>query len=412
MLFQQVRPRVLVSGMGVSRARVDPDRVTKRVLEPASAPRQRGEQRGEQGESADAERLAELTEREAVTRGLIAGSPFAMIAMDADGRLMEFNAAAEELSGYRRDDVLGKQVPELLVPERERAEFLKHVETLLNAGGQGEFTGRMRVPLLRADGTERVAELIPVQVTVKGKTTFWGILRDLGEGERLNEQRAQFLAIVSHELRTPLTSIVSFSELMRSEAEGLTPEGRHFLDIIERNADRLLRLVGDLLMLDRLEAGALPLDLDLVSIPGLVTEAVANASPGAAKQGITVLLDVGSGPPVQGDSRRLLQVFDNLIGNAVKFSHVGGQVRVVAACDGTAWRIDVTDAGIGIPPEDVARLFGPFVRGTNARMAGLPGTGLGLSIVKVLVEMHGGHVDVDSVLDEGSTFSVSIPVPT
>jgi PAS domain S-box-containing protein len=347
-----------------------------------------------------------------MTRALITGSPFAILAMDAECRLTEFNPAAEELTGYRSDAVLGKEVPDLLVPERERARFLAHVKTFLDTGDAGEFTGRMRVPLLRADGAERVAELIPVQVTVGGKTTFWGILRDLTETERLNEQRAQFLAIVSHELRTPLTSIVSFSELIRGEAEGLTPEGRHFLDIIERNADRLLRLVGDLLMLDRLEAGALPLDLDLVSVSGLVTEAVANASPGAAKQGITILLKAGVGPPVEGDSRRLLQVFDNLIGNAVKFSHLDGQIRVAASCDGDTWRIDVSDTGIGIPPEDVARLFGPFVRGSNARTAGLPGTGLGLSIVRVLVEMHGGHVDVDSVLNEGSTFSVFLPVAT
>jgi PAS domain S-box-containing protein len=357
-----------------------------------------------------AERLAELTEREAVTRALIAGSPFAIVAMDADCRLTEFNAAAEELSGYRRDKVLGKEMPDLLVPTRERGRLKAHVMTFLDTGDLGEFTGRLRVPLLRADGTERVVELIPVPVTVNGKTTFWGILRDLTEVERLDEQRAQFLAIVSHELRTPLTSIVSFSELIRGEAEGLTPEGRHFLDIIERNADRLLRLVGDLLMLDRLEAGALPLDLDRVSVSGLITEAVANATPGAAKQGITILLDADVGPPVEGDSRRLLQAFDNLIGNAVKFSHLDGQVRVVASCDGATWRIDVSDTGIGVPPEDVARLFGPFVRGSNARTAGLPGTGLGLSIVKVLLEMHGGHVEVDSVLDEGTTFSVFLPV--
>ena len=393
--------------MGVSRARADPDRVTKRGAAPASIISQ--SRKGSRPATA-AERLAELTEREAVTDALIAGSPFAILAMDADCRLTEFNAAAEELSGYQRDKVLGKEMPDLLVPARERARLEAHITTFLDTGDPGEFAGRLRVPLLRADGTERVVELIPVQVTVSGKTTFWGILRDLTEVERLDEQRAQFLAIVSHELRTPLTSIVSFSELIRGEAEGLTPEGRHFLDIIERNADRLLRLVGDLLMLDRLEAGALPLDLDLVSVSGLITEAVANATPGAAKQGITILLDAGVGPPVEGDSRRLLQAFDNLIGNAVKFSHLDGQIRVVASCDGAIWRINVSDTGIGIPAEDLARLFGPFVRGSNARTAGLPGTGLGLSIVKVLVEMHGGHVDVESVLDEGTTFSVFLPV--
>jgi len=102
-------------------------------------------------------------------------------------------------------------------------------------------------------------------------------------------------------------------------------------------------------------------------------------------------------------------VLDNLIANAVKFSHRSSQVLVTAAYDGGRWRIDVTDAGIGIPPGEAGQLFHRFVRASNARTAGLPGTGLGLSIVKVLVEMHGGHVEVDSTIGVGSTFSVSLP---
>jgi signal transduction histidine kinase len=239
--------------------------------------------------------------------------------------------------------------------------------------------------------------------------------RQLAEqNERLrsaDEARKQFLAIVSHELRTPLTSIVSFSELIRSEAGGLTPEGLSFLDIIERNADRLHRLVGDLLMLDRLEAGALPLDLAPVDVAELAAEAVRSASAGAATQGITIELAAGSGPAVRGDARRLAQVLDNLIANAVKFSHRNTSVRVTAAWDGQGrWRIDVADAGIGIPAAEAGQLFSRFVRASNARTAGLPGTGLGLSIVKVLVEMHGGQVEVDSALGRGSTFSVYLPV--
>jgi len=214
---------------------------------------------------------------------------------------------------------------------------------------------------------------------------------------------------VSHELRTPLTSILSFSELIRGEADGLTPEGVRFLDIIERNADRLHRLVGDLLMLDRLDAGALPLDLAPVSVAELTGEAVGSAAPGAAKQGVTIGVTAGAGPLVQGDLRRLMQVFDNLIANAIKFSHRNGHVHVTATFDGGSWRIDVADDGIGIPPEEVGQLFTRFVRASNARTAGLPGTGLGLSIVKVLVEMHGGHVEAASTLGHGSIFSVYLP---
>ena len=225
-----------------------------------------------------------------------------------------------------------------------------------------------------------------------------------------DEQRAQFLAVVSHEMRTPLTSIISFSELLRGESAGLSPDGLRFLSIIERNADRLLRLIDDLLMLNRLEAGGLPLELTEVSLPALAGEAVKNAVPLAAKSRVSVHLDAGAGPPVPADARRLGQVLDNLIGNAVKFSHVGGLVLVRVRYGRGTWRLDVQDSGIGIPPDEAAVLFGPFVRGSNARIAGLPGTGLGLAIVKSLVEMHGGNVKVDSVLDEGTTFSVFLPV--
>jgi len=164
-------------------------------------------------------------------------------------------------------------------------------------------------------------------------------------------------------------------------------------------------------MLDRLEAGALPLDLAPVSIPDLAAEAVRSAAPAAAKQGIAIDVSTGEGTPVLADHRRLMQVLDNLIANAVKFSHRNRRVLVTAGYDGRRWRIDVTDTGIGIPPEEAGQLFSRFVRASNARTAGLPGTGLGLSIVKVLTEMHGGHVAVASTLGRGSTFSVYLPGP-
>ena len=516
--------------------------------------------------------LAQLAERQTLTRALITGAPIAILAFDAGGRVIEFNPAAEKLYGFRRDEVLGQAMADFLIPERHRPRFLDHIRTFVETGDPEEFTGQMRIGALRADGTERTVELTPVQITVGGATVFTGFLRDLTEIERshaaladqterlncliataipgvlitdergrithvsrsfgamfglddppalvgtsaravvrrincvfadpagfvrrvwqvlrarqpmsgeqiqcadgrtvecdywpilvdgrfrgdlwltwdmsdrkeleqqrmaaleaelaarqlaeqaqrqltaqnerlqrIDEARNQFLAIVSHELRTPLTSIVSFIELIRGEAGALTPEGLSFLDIIERNADRLHRLIGDLLMLDRVEAGALPLDLATVSIADLVTEAVRAATPGAAKQGVTFELSAFPGPPVTGDSRRLMQVLDNLIANAVKFSHRNGLVRVGAACDQGSWRIDVADSGIGIPPEEADQLFSRFVRGSNARTAGLPGSGLGLSIVKVLTEMHGGQVEVRSVLGRGSTFSVFLP---
>jgi signal transduction histidine kinase len=301
----------------------------------------------------------------------------------------------------------------------EPAEFLRRTAGILRA--RKPTSGDQ---IMAADGRTIECDYWPVLVEGRYRGDVWLLwdMSDRAEVARqheeqnsllreLDEARNQFVAMVSHELRTPLTSIVSFSELIRGEAEGLTPDGRRFLDVIERNADRLLRLIGDLLLLSRLEAGAVPLDVARVSIPDLVTEAVRAASTASAtvSQGISVEISTGTGPPASADSRRLLQVLDNLIGNAVKFSHRNGHVHVTAAYDGRNWRVDVTDSGIGIPPGEAARLFGRFVRASNARTAGLPGTGLGLSIVKQIVEMHGGHVELDTALDRGTTFSVYLP---
>src|ERR1700733_10695420 len=137
----------------------------------------------------------------------------------------------------------------------------------------------------------------------------------------LDDKRAQFIAVVSHELRTPLTSIVSFSELLRGEAEGLSADGIRFLEIIERNADRLFTLIDDLLMLNRLEAGGLPLELTDCLISGLAAEAVRNAQPLAAKVGGPIPLDAGDGPLLPADPRRLRQVLAHPTSNAAQFSN-------------------------------------------------------------------------------------------
>ena len=188
------------------------------------------------------------------------------------------------------------------------------------------------------------------------------------------------------------------------------PDTVSALAVIQRNAERLLRLVGDLLLLSRLEAGGIPLDLAPVSVSDLIGEAIRSASATASERDITVQASVADGPPIQADLLRLQQVLDNLLSNAIKFSSPEGRVRVEASHDGQTWRIDVMDDGIGIPADDLGRLFGRFVRASNARMAGLPGTGLGLSVVKAITELHGGRVEVRSTVGHGTTFSVYLPV--
>jgi signal transduction histidine kinase len=213
---------------------------------------------------------------------------------------------------------------------------------------------------------------------------------------------------VSHELRSPLTSIVSYAELIRDEAR-LSPTAARFLDVISRNAERITKLVGDLLLLSRIEAGMIPLELAQLSVAEVMTEAVQAATPGAVQQGVTLDGSAPRGPPVLADRARLVQVIDNLIANAVKFTDEGGQVQVTASAAGREWRIDVQDSGIGIPPDEIARLFDRFFRASNATTAGRPGSGLGLSIVKEVAELHGGRVEVSSTLGAGTTVSLFLP---
>jgi PAS domain S-box-containing protein len=228
------------------------------------------------------------------------------------------------------------------------------------------------------------------------------------ELRELDELKTRFLGTVSHELRSPLTSIVSYAELIREEDQ-LSPTTARFLDVISRNAERITKLVGDLLLLSQIEAGVIPLELTQLSVAEVVTEAVQAASPGAAQQGVTLAGSAPPGRPVLADRARLVQVIDNLIANAVKFTGEGGQVQVSAATAGPEWRIDVQDSGIGVPPDEIGRLFDRFFRASNATAAGRPGSGLGLSIVKEVAELHGGRVEVSSSLGAGTTVSLFLP---
>ncbi len=226
----------------------------------------------------------------------------------------------------------------------------------------------------------------------------------------LNETRVRYLATVSHELRTPLTSIVSFSDLIRSEADKLGSDAGEYLDIVQRNAERLLRVVGDLLDLSSLEEGVARLDLAPVSVPMLARESVRTGWSIAAVDGIHLDIDAVEGPEVRADGGRMQQVLDNLISNAVKFSASGDRVEVKATHDDREWRIDVTDTGIGIPAAELSRLFDRFFRASNARESEVPGTGLGLPTAKAITELHGGRIEVVSTMGSGTTFTVYLPI--
>ena len=239
--------------------------------------------------------------------------------------------------------------------------------------------------------------------------------RDLtAQNERLRELdrlKDEFIALVSHELRTPLTSIRGYTELLLDgEAGELGDEQRQFLGVVERNAHRLLHLVGDLLFLAQVEAGKLVLDVGAVELGAVASESVEAARPQAEAKGITLTLATGPVPLVAGDRARIAQLEDNLVSNAIKFTPESGRVDVRVRALRKRAVLEVRDSGIGIPANERQHLFQRFYRTSTATEQAIQGTGLGLAISKAIVDAHDGRITLTSEEDVGTTFRVELPL--
>ncbi len=232
------------------------------------------------------------------------------------------------------------------------------------------------------------------------------------QNERLRELdrlKDEFVALVSHELRTPLTSIIGYIELLRDErATGM--DAHHFAGVIQRNAERLLRLVGDLLFLSQMQSGTLALEVRDTDLAGLAAEAVQEARPAAGRKRIELTLSSAAVPHLGVDPTRIAQLLGNLISNAVKFTPEDGKVEVTLAVEGTEAVLSVSDTGIGIPAADRERIFERFFRTEAVTQRVIPGSGLGLTISKAIVDAHQGSITVRSDENHGSTFTVRLPL--
>lgn len=237
---------------------------------------------------------------------------------------------------------------------------------------------------------------------------IWTI-HETTEERALDRLRQSFTASVSHELRTPLTSILGYLELLRESLAELEPTHDRYLSVIDRNANRLLHLVNDLLFVAQIQAGNFeiePLELDPAE---LARAAVESARPAAIAKQIDLRLQNGVTQPILGDPVRLGQALDNLVSNAVKFTRESGNVLVSAEVADGRCTLTVTDDGIGIPKAEQARLFERFFRSSNASDNVIPGTGLGLTIARAIVEAHGGTIDLESSPSTGTVACISIP---
>jgi signal transduction histidine kinase len=265
---------------------------------------------------------------------------------------------------------------------------------------RGEFHQKIRVT-----STSEVARL--AEILNQMAASLEENIRNL---HRLEQVRKDFVANVSHELRTPLTAIRGYVEALQDGGKNQPEQLDRFLDIIRAHADRLNLIITDLLLLSKIESGQAPLKQEPVALAGLIDRTVGLLHHLIEKKHHTVAVNIPSDlPPILGDEERLGQVFSNLLDNAVKYTLEHGTITISALAGKKFVEVGVADTGIGIPPQDIPRIFERFYRVDKARSRELGGTGLGLAIVKHLVEGHGGTVSVESSPGKSTTFFVKLP---
>jgi two-component system, OmpR family, phosphate regulon sensor histidine kinase PhoR len=244
--------------------------------------------------------------------------------------------------------------------------------------------------------------------TVDGAVT---VLEDITPFKELDQMKSDFVNMVAHELRSPIVSIRQLlSVLLEGLAGQLHEKQREFLNRGTKKADALLELINDLLDVAKIEAGRYVQEQVPTDIGKIIEETVALMEPRAIKQGIRLSCTFQNLKPVQADPKNMQEIFNNLISNAINYSPQGGTVTIAARGRGGYMEITVEDTGVGIPAEELPKIFDKFYRVKHPKTRAVTGTGLGLAIVKGVVEAHHGTIEVESVLDKGTTFRILLPV--
>ena len=330
--------------------------------------------------------------------------------LNGDGEIEALNGAAERMLGRPRDTMLCTPILDImdLAPAGETP-FVARLEA---ANGPLEAAPMREVVLRRFDGAE-----VPADVTLRAMHMQDGryiavYARDISDRKRVERLKDEFVSTVSHELRTPLTSIAGSLGLLVGGVTEALPEGpARLIGIAHANCQRLVRLINDILDVEKIESGKMKFDLAPLAL-AQVAERSIDAVRGYAEQlGVTISLEVDEADlAIRGDLDRLVQVGANLISNAVKFSKTGDRVEVTARKWGRLARITVQDHGPGIPEEFRARMFTKFAQADSSDTRQRGGTGLGLVIAKEITERHGGRLWFDSLAGKGTAFHIDLPL--
>ncbi len=376
---------------------------------------------------ADADRrqaVQNLAESEARARLVLDSAHDAFIGMDSDGRIVRWNAQAAATFGWSRDDVIGRQLSETIIPAGFRAAHIEGLRRFHETGEAPIVNRRLELRGLHRDGREFPIEITVTDPVRAGKGYFFGaFVRDISErlqhedelrmakesAEAATRAKSEFLANMSHELRTPLNGVIGYAQLLQRDRT-LSPNQRDALNAISACGSHLLDLINDVLDLSKIEAGRMDIEATPCDLRQVAVDLRYVIEERAQRKGLAFVthIDPGVSPRVILDGRHLRQVLLNLLGNAVKFTP-HGEVRLQIE-PGLPGRLhfDVIDTGIGIEAENLSAVFQAF-RQTRSG-AELGGTGLGLTISHRLVRGMGGELKVESAPGKGSRFYFELPL--
>lgn len=342
----------------------------------------------------------------------IDSAPAAMIMTDHSGCIELINKEAEALFGYTQDELLGREV-EILLPDKSRSAHRKMRADFVHQPSVRIMNAREGLQARRRDGV-----VIPVEIALNPVMTEEGVhvlsvILDLRPREEVDLLKRKFIAGMSHELRTPLTSINGSLLLLKGGVAGPLPDkAAELVQLASQNCDRLVTMLNELLDIEKMRTGKMTVELRRQDLRTAAEHACLQNKPLALANGVFIRFTCGEEScPVLADADRLIQVFTNLISNAIKFSPEGATVlvRVLRAKD-RFFRVEIEDSGPGIPEAFRQRIFETFEQVPDHRPRMKGGSGLGLSIAKALVEQHGGRIGFETETGRGSVFYFELPM--
>jgi PAS domain S-box-containing protein len=367
---------------------------------PRSPPRESGAYSRPEGD---------LRERDEAFRGLARAVSEGMgITIVVDGYIVAANHAFGTLFGYESAEILGLELSDFIASDTRETPSVRERSARPAPSPDRPREARAR----HKDGSTFDVELTTRSITYQGYEADGIVVRDISERKEVDRLKTEFVSVVSHELRTPLTSIRGSLGLMEGGAVGeLPPKARELVAIARQNADRLIRLINDILDLEKIEAGKIQLNIAALDPAQLVERTVAELRAMALQFKVHIAPVIERRDSVAGDHDRVIQVLTNLVSNALKFSPEDGEVSITVGGGATGFmRFTITDQGPGLTEEQRSRLFGRFVQLEAADTRKRGGTGLGLAISRSLVEQQSGRIGVDSEPGKGSAFWFELPL--